>query len=114
MMIRMKLPNREKAYIPEEKLTHYILSETHADGKLKAKLFRKFGFTETNISLLEKSLLNVAYTQELKDIVESIHGIKYVIDGKIKTPNDKILKIRTVWILEPNKNAPRFVTTYPV
>lgn len=110
----MKLPHRKNAYIPKEKLTDYILSETHADGKLKAKLFRKFGFNETNVSLLEKSLLNIAYTQKVKDIVESIHGTKYVIDGKIKTPSGKILKIRTVWILEPNKNAPRFVTTYPV
>lgn len=110
----MKLPHRKNAYIPKEKLTDYILSETHADGKLKAKLFRKFGFNETNVSLLEKSLLNIAYKQEVKDIVESIHGTKYVIDGKIKTPRGKILKIRTVWILEPNKNAPRFVTTYPV
>lgn len=110
----MKLPLRKNAYIPREKLTDYILSETHADGKLKAKLFRKFGFNETNISLLEKSLLNIAYTQEVKDIVESIHGTKYVIDGKITTPSGKILKIRTVWILESNKNAPRFVTTYPV
>lgn len=110
----MKLPHRKNAYIPKEKLTDYILSETHADGKLKAKLFRKVGFNETNLALLEKSLLNIAYTGEVKDIVESIHGTKYVIDGEIKTPSGKILKIRTVWILEPNKNAPRFVTTYPV
>lgn len=56
----MKLPLRETAYIPKEKLTDYILSETHADGKLKAKLFRKFGFNEANVSLLEKLLLNIA------------------------------------------------------
>lgn len=110
----MKLPFRKNAYIPREKLTHYILSETHAGGKLKAELFRKVGFTKTNASLLEKLLLNIAHTQEVKDIVESIHGIKYVIDGDIKTPRSKILKVRTVWILEPNKNTPRFVTTYPV
>lgn len=110
----MKLPFRENAYIPKEKLTDYLLSETHADGKLKAKLFRKVGFNETNVSLLEKSLLNLAYTQEVRNIVESIHGIKYVIDGEIKTPGGKILKVRTVWILEANKNAPRFVTAYPV
>lgn len=110
----MKLPYRTKAYISMEKLTQYLLSETHADGKLKAKLFRKFGFNEANASLLEKLLLNIAYTQKVGNIVESIHGIKYVIDGKIKTPSGKILEVRTIWILEPNKNIPRFVTTYPV
>lgn len=110
----MKLPFRKNAYIPKEKLTRYILSETHADGKLKARLFRKVGFNETNVSLLEKSLLNIAYTQEIKNIVESIHGTKYVIEGPIETPSGKILKLRTIWILETNENIPRFVTTYPV
>lgn len=110
----MRLPFRKSAYIPREKLTDYLLSETHTVGKLKAKLFRKVGFNETNVSLLEKSLLNIAYTQEVINIIDSIHGIKYVIDGEIKTPSGKILEIRTVWILEASKNDPRFVTTYPV
>jgi len=51
----MKLPNGKRAYIPKEKLTDYILSETHAGGKSKAKFFRSVGFNETNTSVLEKS-----------------------------------------------------------
>src|SRR3989344_6416993 len=110
----MKLPNRKKAYIPNEKLTDYILSETHSGGKSKAKFFRSVGFNETNTSLLEKSLRSIAITQEVKDISESIHGNKYVIEGKIHTPSKKIVKIRSIWILEPDQKAPRFVTAYPV
>lgn len=110
----MKLPNSKNAYIPKGKLTNYILSEVHADGKIKAKFFRKFGFSETNTPLLEKSLINIANTQEVRKAVESVHGIKYVIDGDLRTPNNRILRIRTVWIIEPDAKVPRFVTTYPV
>lgn len=110
----MKLPNAKNAYIDQEKLTDYLLSETHSGGKSKAKFFRSLGFNETKIALLEKSLLNIAMTEEVKNISQSIHGIKYIIEGKIKTPSKKVARVRSIWILEPNQNKPRFVTAYPV
>ena len=100
--------------MPKEKLTGYLLSETHEGGRSKAKFFRSVGFNESNVYLLEKSLLEIAKSEELKNIIESVHGIKYVIDGKINTPSTKVVKVRTVWILEPNQKTPRFITTYPV
>ena len=111
----MKLPYRKRAILPLEKLTKYVLSETHAVGKLKAKFFRAVGFNETNISLFKKSLLNIAVTEEVKSVAVSLHGKKYIIDGKIKTPKGKAVCIRTVWIIEPGrKKTPRFITTYPL
>lgn len=110
----MKLPYRKNAYIPKAKLTSYLLSETHSDGKQKSKLFRIFGFNETNIPVLEESLLKIAHTQEVRNTVESIHGTKYVIDGKIEAPNGRIINLKTIWIIEPNQKSPRFVTAYPV
>ena len=110
----MKLPYRKKAYISEEKLTEYILSETHTVGKLKAKVFRAAGFDETNVSILKESLLAIAYSQEVKGVTTSPYGKKYVIDGKIQRPNGKVLKVRTIWIIETEQKFPRFVTTYPV
>lgn len=110
----MKLPNRKNAFIPEGKLKDYLLSETHTGGKSKAKFFRLADFNETNIPLLEKLLISIAMTEEVEDISESIHGVKYVIEGNIRTPSKKIVKIRTVWIIEPNQTEPRFITAYPV
>ena len=43
----MMLPNAEDAYIPPEKLTDYLLLETHAVGKSKAKFFRSHGYKTT-------------------------------------------------------------------
>lgn len=110
----MKLPNSKNAFIAPEKLTDYLLSEFHPGGKSKAKFFKTAGFSEINVSLLKKSLLKIAKTQHIKNITESIHGIKYIIEGKIKTPNRINIHIRTIWIQEPGQNAPRFVTAYPV
>jgi len=46
----MRLPNGTNAYVPREKLVEYLLSETHAVGKSKARFFRGFGFDETNVT----------------------------------------------------------------
>jgi hypothetical protein len=109
----MRLPNGRQAYIPPEKLHAYLLSETHAIGKAKAAFFRALGFNETNISLLERGLLTLAYSAPVQDTVSSPHGIKYVLEGVLEAPNGTVPRIRTVWILETGETRPRFVTAYP-
>ena len=110
----MQLPNRGQAYIPPQKLSGYLLSETHAVGSAKAKVFRALGFDETHISLLEQGLLTIARSTEVHDVVSSPYGVKYVIEGSLDTPRSTSLLIRTVWILETGEDRPRFVTAYPV
>lgn len=110
----MKLPNSNKAIISPDKLIDYILSETHATGKFKAKFFRKRGFNETNIRLFEKALRKLAKSREVTDVVSSEFGAKYVIDGEMDIPRGKIVNVRTIWIIEKGQINPRFVTVYPV
>jgi len=109
----MKLPNREKAYIPISKLIDYLLSETHVTGKTKSKFFRLFGFDESNSDMLEQGLLAIAKTQDVVEVNTSAHGTKYVIDGSLFSPLNRFVRIRTVWIIEREQDAPRFVTAYP-
>ena len=40
----MKLPDVEKAEIPEAKVIRYLLSTAHRAGKSKASFFMEFGF----------------------------------------------------------------------
>ena len=61
----MKLPNREHAYVPQEKLENYLPSETHVVGRWKAKFFINLGFDESNIALLQKALLIIAQNEEV-------------------------------------------------
>lgn len=108
-----KLPHRKNAYIPKEKLENYLLSETHAVGKSKAKFFRLVGYHETNLDELSDGLLAIAGTEEVKERISSPHGIKYVIEGTLSTPSGRVIKVQTIWIIETETNQPRFVTAYP-
>ena len=110
----MKLTNRENAYIPPGKITAYLLSETHSVGKSKAKLLRSNGFHEGNTALLEKALLTIARSEDIVDSILSPHGVKYVIDGTIQTPDGGYIRMRTIWIIDEGGENPRFVTAYPV
>lgn len=109
----MKLPHQEKAYILLPKLHDYLLSRTHSVGKWKAGYFRSLGFDETNVNVLKQRLMAIAQSEDVKDVVRSAHGTKYVIDGMLLTPVGRFVQVRTVWIIELGEDSPRFVTMYP-
>ena len=109
----MLLPNRSEAYIPAPKLIDYLLSETHAVGKSKAKFFRALGFDETNVAVLEQGLLSIARTETVAQVIQSPCGKKYIIDGFLATPSGTSVKVQTFWIVEAQDVRPRFVTAYP-
>ncbi len=107
------MPNKSNAIISNSKILDYLLSETHAIGKSKARYFRSFGFDETNTPEFRQGLLNIAKTEPVAEVSESVFGVKYVIDGELKTPNGVIIHIRTVWIIESRDSIPKLVTVYP-
>lgn len=110
----MKLPNWENAYIQPAKLTGYLLSETHSVGSSKARLLRNVGFNETNVDMLEQRLLAIARSEDIKEVVSSPHGTKYIIEGQLETPTGSSVQLRTVWIIDTGQDHPRFVTAYPL
>jgi len=110
----VKLPNRRNAYIPQGKLSRYLLSPTHAVGKAKSKFFQAIGFSVAREEDLKQQLLTLARTNEVTSVSRSTHGIKYVIEGALETKARRKVRIRTVWIVEGQRNNPRFVTAYPL
>ena len=110
----MQLPNKKKAYIPAPKIYNYLLSSTHEVGKAKAKFFSQLGFTKINADLLEVGLLLIARTQNVIRVSATMYGTKYIIDGKLVTPTNNIVNVRTVWIIEIDDERPRFVTAHPL
>jgi len=44
----VNLPNYAQAVVPERKITEYLLSLTHRDGRSKAAFFMRFSFTADN------------------------------------------------------------------
>lgn len=62
-----------------------------------------------------EALRGVAMHGEVVSGVESVHGEKYVVDGwlSVHTQENRQWSIRTVWIIDRGKDAPRLVTAYP-
>jgi hypothetical protein len=110
----MELPNKAKAHISPEKITNYLLSETHAVGKSKARYFGSYGFHSKNFEALKEGLLTIAYNNEIIGTETSAYGTKYTVDGQLETPKGVMIQIRTIWIIEKGYDNPRFVTAYPV
>lgn len=110
----MELPNKNSAFVPSEKITEYLLSESHAVGKSKAKFFRSLGFIESNIKYLEQGLLHIASMGRVAETQKTSFGTKYVVDGMLETPKGATIQLRTVWIIETEQNSPRFITAYPL
>lgn len=108
----MKLPKHQKAIISKEKLTDYLLCLTHSSGWSKARFFLGQGYSLQNWQELEVTLKEIAKMEVVK-IEETAFGTRYVIDGKICTPNQRTPYIRTVWFIENDETTPYFVTAYP-
>jgi hypothetical protein len=109
----MELPNKFKAQVALEKITDYLLSETHAVGKPKARYFRSYGFNDKNANDLAQGLLAIAQNSTVADSERSRFGTKYLIDGELESPNGVMIRVRTIWIIENDTEIPRFVTAYP-
>ncbi|MFI5387895.1 MAG: DUF6883 domain-containing protein [Fimbriimonadales bacterium] len=110
----MRLPKAENARVDHEKLTRYLLSETHPVGRSKAKFFRGVGYDESSVTVLEQGLIEIARTEAIVETAASRHGMKYIVDGLITTPSGGRVRVRTVWIVDAGEDRPRFVTAYPL
>ena len=110
----MKLPNLEAAAVPEEKITAYLLSTTHRDGRHKAAFFLGFGFAAAAWQTLAAALLKHAAEHEVARAETTPFGTRYVVEGTIETPRGRTPRIRSVWFLETIQGTPRIVTAYPL
>ncbi len=110
----MKVPNLENALVPDEKITGYLLSETHADGKHKARFFRAFGFSLDDWRTLERAVRQHPSDHEVADIQSTPFGIRYVVEGIMETPDGRSPRTRTVWFIRKREEIPHFVTAYPL
>jgi hypothetical protein len=111
----VQLRNAHLAVVERHKLLEYLLNASHPDNGGKAQFFESLGFTSENPELLVGALSAVAEIGEVMEIVESTHGEKYVVDGRISSQTEKSRQrmVRTVWIIDQGSDAPRLVTAYP-
>ena len=110
----MKLPNYKQAIVTQPKITEYLLSLTHRDGKHKALFFTRYGFSVDSWETLAIALQSHAADCEVSRIVESPFGKRYVIEGPLSVPRGKPPRTRSVWFIANGSQNPQFVTAYPL
>ena len=111
----MKLRNAHLAVVDRGKVLDYLLNEAHPDNGGKARFFALLGFSRDDPERLMEALRDVAEHGELAIGGESIHGEKFVVDGWLSahTQESRQWPVRTVWIVDRGKDAPRLITAYP-
>ncbi len=110
----MKLSMAGTIEIPKEKITDYLLSKTHWDGRHKAAFFRAFGFTVEAWDLLVNALHKHVADHEVVKKENSPFGIRYVVEGKMEVPDGRAPTVRSVWFIGTGEDVLRLVTAYPL
>ena len=114
MKRKMKLPNAERAMVPGRKITHYLLSTTHRDGRHKAEFFCGFGFKLESWEMLAAALLDHARNHEVVEIVPAPFGRNFVIEGALRAPDGRAPKVRAVWFIAKGQENAALATAYPL
>lgn len=108
----MGLPYLQNALVEQRKVCDYLLSEERSEGK--ATFFVSFGFSLARWELLRDALLAHAASYDVARTVSNSHGIKYIVEGALQTPDTRNPPVRSVWIVNSGEVAPRLVTAYPL
>jgi hypothetical protein len=109
----MQLPDPDDAAVERDKILSYLLNAGHPDNGGKARFFEGLGFQHDRWETLAAAFRNLAHEATVTQSLESPHGQKYVIVGKIESPSGRVAMVQTVWIVERGADMPRLVTAYP-
>jgi len=77
------LPRDKDPVVSMEKVTQCLLNPEHPDNGGKAAFFELLGFARTAPGELVRGLRAVGTSGSAADRVESVHGIKYIVDGEL-------------------------------
>ncbi len=109
----MPFPHADRAVVPNEKTTEYLLNVDHPVGGPKARWFIHLGYDPADPDALIHDLLDVAQSCEDFHEQRTQHGVKYIAVGRIVSPKQIVADALTVWIIEDEAPTPLLVTAYP-
>ena len=79
----MQLPDADKATVEKDKVTGYLLSPDHPDGRSKAEFFSRFGFRRQEWEVLAEALRLHGAAYPVARAAASVWGTRYSIDGEL-------------------------------
>jgi Domain of unknown function (DUF6883) len=110
----MRLPNWQKATVPQSKIVGYLLAPGHPFGRFKAAFFDGFGFSAREPGILVSALIRHARENEVTKVEDSPFGRRYVIGGVLNAPDGRKPVVRCIWFIETGESVPQLVTAYPL
>jgi hypothetical protein len=109
----VRLPKADQAVIDSQKLRGYLLSTTHAVGRLKQRFFAALGYSAERWQELETDLRGQHLTQDA-ELAESLsNGQLFTIRAILNGRNGQSAVVLSVWFVPSSSGVPRFVTAYP-
>ena len=105
----MKLP--PDTNIARKKLTHFLLVWRDEDDK--SGFLAQAGYSPDDADELEKDLRGQLLPLDVELLDHGEYGDKYIIRGRLKGPNGKVLRVASIWMIENAGGAAKFVTLYP-
>ena len=109
----MKLPNRQAARVPREKIVDYLLSDAHPRGRNKEAFFRRFGYAAERWEELAYALRQHAIVHDVATAEVSPFGMRYNIVGKIVAIDGRTPNVMSVWFIDIGETIPRLISAYP-
>ena len=110
----MRLPDFDKAEIPEAKITGYLLNPDHPRGRSKAEFLGRFGFRRDECTMLRDALRAHSRSNDVVAQHQTAYGTRYEVDGPLSAPDGRAPLVRVVWFIENGETLPRLVTLVPL
>ena len=107
------LPNAATAVIEPSKVRDYLLSPSHPIGRFKAVVFTALGYSQEDWPRLHEDLLLHGRSGQARLAEATEYGRKYLVSGNLTGPNGRTGGFVSVWLVESEASAPRFLTAYP-
>jgi len=76
-------------------------------------VFTALGYTENDWFRLRDDLLQHGRSGRVHLAEASNFGQKYLVSGNLAGPSGRTGRFVTVWLVESEGSAPRFITAYP-
>ena len=106
------MPEAARAALRINKITDYLLSETHPRGKSKCAFFKSFGFSPENPAHLACALKAHAMERKITETIPTDFGKRYVVECSLRSPDGRNPCIASIW-QENVDGVPAFITAYP-
>lgn len=98
-------------FIDDRKLTHYLLIFRNKDDK--SNYLRLAGYDLSNWQILKQDLLTLANMGEAEFERRDGYGIYFSVTGQLISTNNRLLRVKTIWMRDTDEEITKFITLYP-